>query len=318
MTLTEDNPTTTRSAVSARPVAGFIGAEISGVDLTRELTDEEVADIRAALVRHKVIFFRDQHITPEQQVEFGRRFGEITAAHPTLPPLDEDHPEILVIGGEAAYYGLPEEDAADADSYFGVENHFHTDVTFVHNPPLGSILRAVEVPSQGGDTAWTNLVAAYENLSQPIKDLVDGLHAVHRNEIHVELGSRRALALRAAFNSSPYWTEHPVVRVHPESGEKALFVNRNFTSHIVGLRNAESRALLELLYAQVENPRWSVRFTWEPGSIAFWDNRATAHLAALDALADEPRTLHRITVRGDVPEGPDGFRSEVLEGGTFS
>ena len=317
MTVTEDRTDVPASAVQARPVAGYIGAEITGVDLSQELTDQEVADIRAALLHHKVVFFRDQHITADQQIAFGRRFGEVTPAHPTLPPLDDDHPEILVIGGEAAYYG-PSVDASDEDSYFGLENHFHTDVTFVHNPPLGSILRAVEVPSQGGDTAWSNLVAAYEGLSQPIKELVDGLHAVHRNEIHLELGSRRALSLRATFNSTPYWTEHPVVRVHPETGEKALFVNRNFTSHIVGLRNAESRALLELLYAQVENPRYSVRFTWRPGSLAFWDNRATAHLAALDAIPGEPRTLHRITVKGDVPVGPDGFRSEVLEGGAFS
>ena len=166
----------------------------------------------------------------------------------------------------------------------------------MHNPPLGSILKAVEIPPYGGDTAWTNLVAAYDGLSRPIKELVDGLHAVHRNEILVELGSPQGLALRSAFTSSSYWTEHPVVRVHPETGEKALFVNPNFTSHVVGLTNKESRALLAFLYDHVANPRYTVRFRWAPGSIAFWDNRATAHLAALDAVPGEPRTLHRITV----------------------
>lgn len=316
MTITDRTPDTRTSAVEAHRVAGLIGAEITGVDLSTELTDAEVADIRSALLTHKVVFFRDQDVSPEQQVAFGRRFGEVTAGHPTLPPLD-GHPEILVIGG-SDYFGLSAD--ADDDGAWGgaIENNWHTDVTFVHNPPLGSILKAVEIPTYGGDTAWTNLVAAYDGLSQPIKELVDGLHAVHRNEILVELGSPQGLALRSAFTSSSYWTEHPVVRVHPETGEKALFVNPNFTSHIVGLKNKESRALLDLLYAHIANPRYTVRFRWAPGSIAFWDNRATAHLAALDAVPGEPRTLHRITIRGDVPVGPDGFESVALEGGAFS
>ena len=315
MTVTHE-PSVRTSAVEAHRAAGLIGAEITGVDLSRDLTEAEVTDIRSALLTHKVIFFRDQHITPDQQVAFGRRFGEVTAGHPTLPPL-EGHPEILVIGGED-YFGLGA--AGDDDGAWGgaIENNWHTDVTFVQNPPLGSILKAVEIPTYGGDTAWTNLVAAYDGLSQPILELVDGLHAVHRNEILVELGSPQGLALRSAFTSSSYWTEHPVVRVHPETGEKALFVNPNFTSHIVGLRNQESRVLLDLLYAQLANPRYTVRFRWAPGSIAFWDNRATAHLAALDAVPGENRTLHRITVRGDVPVGPDGFESVALEGGAFT
>ena len=316
MTLTQEPRTGRASQVRARRVAGLIGAEISGVDLGHELTDEEVGDIRQALLDHKVIFFRDQDISPEQQIAFGLRFGEVTAAHPTLPPLD-GYPEILVIGGEE-YFGLTTAGDDDGAWAGAIENNWHTDVTFVHNPPLGSILKAVEIPTYGGDTAWTNLVAAYDGLSQPIKELVDGLHAVHRNEILVELGTPQGLALRSAFTSSSYWTEHPVVRVHPETGEKALFVNPNFTSHIVGLRNKESRALLDLLYAQIADPRYTVRFHWAPGSIAFWDNRATAHLAAFDAVPGETRTLHRITVRGDVPVGPDGFRSEVLEGGAFT
>lgn len=314
MTLTHD--TSRASAVEAHPVAGLIGAEITGVDLAAGLTEAEVADIRAALLRHKVIFFRNQELTPDQQVAFGRLFGEVTPAHPTLPSI-EGHPEILAIGGDDLY-GLGDPGADDGAWGGAIENNWHTDVTFVHNPPLGSILKAVEIPTYGGDTAWTNLVAAYEGLSQPLKELVDGLTAVHRNEIHVELGSPHGLALRSAFTSSPYWTEHPIVRVHPETGEKALFVNPNFTSHVVGLRNRESRALLDLLHAQIADPRYTVRFRWTPGSIAFWDNRATAHLAALDAVAGEPRVLHRITIRGDVPVGPGGFESRVLEGGAFS
>lgn len=315
MTITEDRSfhSDVSSAVEARPVAGYIGAEISGVDLSTELSVAEVAEIRAALLRHKVLFFRDQDITPEQQVAFGRRFAEVTPAHPTLPSL-EGYPEILEIGSEA--YGLGDGDNVDFGSF--LENHWHTDVTFVHNPPLGSILRGVDVPPYGGDTGFSNLVAAYDGLSQPIKDLIDGLHAVHRNELHVERGNPAALELRAAFTSSPYWTEHPVVRVHPETGEKALFVNPNFTSHIVGLRNAESRALLDLLYAQVADRRYSVHLHWAPGTIAFWDNRATAHLAAFDHVGAGPRRHQRITLAGDVPVGPDGFRSVVIEGGEFT
>jgi len=321
MTITEDrstdtsasNAATAASSVEAQPVAGFIGAEVSGVDLAQELTAAEVADIRAALLRYKVIFFRDQDITPDQQISFGRRFGEVTPAHPTLPAL-EGYPEILELGTDA--YGADEVKDLDLASF--IENTWHTDVTFVHNPPLGSILRGLEVPPYGGDTGFTSLVAAYNGLSQPLKDLVDGLHAVHRNELHVELGNPAGLELRAKFTSAPYWTEHPVVRVHPETGEKALFVNPGFTSHIVGLRNSESRAVLELLYAQVADPRYSVHLHWAPGTIAFWDNRSTAHLAAFDHVGAGPRRHHRITIAGDVPVGPDGYRSQVIEGGEFS
>ena len=320
MTVTEERSASTStstssdSAVEARPVAGFVGAEVSGVDLSTELTDAEVADIRTALLRHKVIFFRDQDITPEQQIAFGRRFGEVTPAHPTLPSL-EGYPEILELGTEAYTYGEGV-DSMDLASF--IENHWHTDVTFVHNPPLGSILRGIDVPEYGGATGYVSLVAAYEGLSPALQDFADGLHAVHRNELHVELGNPAGLGLRNAFTSSPYWTEHPVVRVHPETGEKALFVNPNFTSHIVGLRNAESRAVLELLYAQLRDPRYSVHLRWEPGTIAFWDNRATAHLAAFDHVGAGARKHHRITLAGDIPVGPDGFESKVIEGGEFT
>lgn len=300
------------AAVEVRPVAGLIGAEIGGVDLSAPLDAGTVAAIRAALLRHKVVFFRDQQLGPDEQVAFGRYFGEVTPAHPTLPSL-EGHPEVLVIGGEL--YG---EEAADATDWtFAVENNWHTDVTFVANPPLGSILRAVEVPPYGGDTGWTNLVAAYEGLSEPIRELVDGLSAVHRNEIHLELGGQRGTGLRNAFTSQSYATVHPVVRVHPETGERALFVNPNFTSHLLGLRNAESRALLGFLYDHIANPRFTVRLHWEPGTVAFWDNRATAHLAAFDVLPGATRVLHRITLAGDLPVGVNGRPSEAIEGGEF-
>ena len=310
MTITEIRPGV---ELDVTPLSGTIGSEIRGVDLTQRPDDETLAAIRQVWLDRRVVFFPGQHLTPAQHREVASWFGEVTQAHPVIPGLP-DNPEVFEIDYSqaaklAAQYG-------DVSKRRGLA--WHTDVTFVHNPPLGSILKAVEIPTYGGDTAWTNLVAAYDGLSQPLKELVDGLTAVHRNEILVELGSPHGLALRSAFTSSPYWTEHPVVRVHPETGEKALFVNPNFTSHVVGLRNKESRALLDLLYAQIAAPRYTVRFRWAPGSIAFWDNRATAHLAALDAVPGEARVLHRITIRGDVPVGPGGFESRVLEGGAFS
>ena len=306
MTVTA-SPRTTQ--VTVKPIAGVIGAEIGGVDLSEPLTTEEVNAIRTALLKWKVIFFRDQYIGPDQQIAFGRRFGQVTKAHPTLPPLD-GYPEVLELSSEA--YQLEDE---PMHSY---ENLWHTDVTFVHNPPLGSILRAVTVPEHGGDTGWSNLVAAYESLSDPLRRLADGLVAVHRNELHLELGAHKAGPLRDKFTSSAYTTAHPVVRVHPETGERALFVNPQFTSHIVGLRNRESRRLLELFYEAISDPRNTVRFRWEPGSIAFWDNRSTAHLAAFDHLGIQTRVHHRITLAGDVPNGPEGQVSEVLIGGAFN
>jgi alpha-ketoglutarate-dependent taurine dioxygenase len=308
------------TSITVAPVAGLIGAQIGGVDLGCELSEAQVADIRTALLRWKVIFFRDQHVGPDEQVAFGRRFGEVTPAHPTLPAL-EGHPEILQLSTED-YRGATGDDDEDktnsATPLALIENRWHTDVTFVANPPMGSILRAVDVPPYGGDTGWTNLVTAYESLSAPIRSLLDSLRAVHHNELHVELGGARGSALRKQFASTAFSSVHPVVRVHPETGERALFVNPGFTSHIVGLRNRESRRILDLCYEATADPRHTVRFRWAPGSIAFWDNRATSHLASFDYIGPHPRTLQRITLAGDVPVGPDGFESESVAGGSFS
>ncbi len=293
--------------LDVRPLSPVIGAEIHGVDLAGPIDSATVAAIRAALVQWKVIFFRDQRITPAQQVEFGRYFGTVTPAHPTLPPVYPDLPEILLLDNE-----VREQQQVDGQAS-NIASCWHTDVTFVPNPPLGSILRGVVVPQYGGDTQFTNLVAAYESLSAPLRRLCDELHAVHQNVLPLIRGDR-VDPYAAEFMSRPIKSVHPIVRVHPESGERALFVNRNFTRYIVELSNRESDRVLELLYAHTEDPFNTVRFRWERDSIAFWDNRATAHLAPIDVPHGERRTMHRITIAGDLPVGPDGFRSHPLEG----
>lgn len=278
--------------ITVSPIAGFIGAEISGLDLRQALRDDEVAAVRKALLDWKVVFFRDQHISRGEHVAFGRRFGEVTPAHPTLPARFADHPEILLL-----------EHQANEPGGVRIESRWHTDVTFLERPPMASILRGVELPDHGGDTQWVNTVVAYERLSPLLQDLCDHLHAVHRNTIHVERGELDS-GLRQQFMSKDISAVHPVVRVHPETGERALFVNPGFTDHIVELSRAESRHLLALLYEHMTNTEYSCRFRWRPGSIAFWDNRATMHIVPTDVPAGERRSMERITIAGDAPVGP--------------
>jgi taurine dioxygenase len=297
---------TTETSLDVRPMSGHIGAEILGVDLSEPLEEAVVAGIRAILLRWKVVFFRDQRITQAQHVAFGQRFGEVTPAHPTLPAVFDDFPEILLLDNERyAEMNAPR-----------TESRWHTDVTFVANPPMGSILRGVVVPPYGGDTQWTNLVVAYERLSPQIQTLIDGLHAVHHNVLPPLRGDGPT-ELQTQFQSKDIRSVHPVVRVHPETGERALFVNPNFTSHIVELSRQEGGHLLAMLYEQLANPEFTVRFRWQPGSIAFWDNRATAHLVPTDVPAGARRSMQRITLAGDTPVGPDGFVSYPLSGDTF-
>ncbi|HEY7133660.1 MAG TPA: TauD/TfdA family dioxygenase [Acidimicrobiia bacterium] len=307
--------------LEVRPQAGHIGAEIHGVDLTRPLAPEVVEAIRATLLRWKVVFFRDQHVTQDQHVAFGRAFGEVTPAHPTLPAAFPDHPEILLLDNErfARAERKGRDDAASGGARGGpsIESRWHTDVTFVPNPPMGSILRGVIVPEYGGDTQWTNLVVAYERLSAPVRALVDELHAVHHNVLPLSRGELSP-ELQQQFQAQDLRAQHPVVRVHPETGERALFVNPNFTSHIVELSRQEGRHLLAMLYEHLSNPEFTVRFRWQPDSIAFWDNRATAHLVPTDVPSGARRSMQRITLAGDVPVGPDGSESFALAGATFS
>jgi alpha-ketoglutarate-dependent taurine dioxygenase len=309
---------TQRTAVQVRPVAGYIGADISGVDISEPLTNQEVAEIRDALHRYKVVFFRGQKLTHADQVAFGSNFGELTYAHPHDEAPPEEQPEIFTVDPrryEERYGKEFRKELRRRD--YGYFSGWHTDVTAAVNPPAASILRAETVPEIGGDTQWTNLVAAYEGLSAPLREFVSTLRAEHR------YGGADAQAGNGSYSKriqdNLLVAVHPVVRVHPETGERALFVNPGFTSHIVDLSPRESHALLDLLYSEIARPEYTVRFRWEPGSVAFWDNRATAHLAPRDyEHLGTRRTLHRVTVIGDVPKGPDGRESELIAGQPFT
>jgi alpha-ketoglutarate-dependent taurine dioxygenase len=281
------------------PVAGRIGAEIAGLDLATAIADDVIAEVRKALVRHKVIFFRDQKLDGDAHVAFARRFGPLTTAHPTVPSL-QNHTHILDLD-----YGRT---AARA-------NVWHTDVTFVERPPFGSVLRALVIPPYGGDTLWSNTVAAYEDLPVPLRALVDQLTAVHSNAYDYAAASQLTddvKAYRAVFESTVYETVHPVVRVHPESGERALFLG-GFVRQIRDLSPAESADLLRSLQAHVTRPENMVRWRWRAGDVAFWDNRATQHYAIAD-YETQARHVQRVTIAGDVPVGVDGQKSRPLKG----
>ena len=264
------------------------GAQVHGVDLATA-SDTQIAAVRAALVEHKVLFFSGQRLDPDSQVQLGRRVGELTPSHPVVPGLDEDHPEIYAL------------DAADN----GFADVWHTDVTFVRRPPLGSILRAVQVPPVGGDTQWADAEAAYASLSAPVRALADQLTAVHdgTREFGYYLAQRGGNRWEGQEYARLEPIEHPVVRVHPETGRRSLFVNPGFTSHIAGVSEFESRGLLDLFYAHLTKPEHIVRHRWTAGDVAMWDNRSTVHYATRD-YGDQRRVMHRITLRGDEPYGP--------------
>ncbi len=311
--MTDSIDTATALGLDVRPIAGLIGAEIHGVDISKPLDPAVVAEIRATLLQWKVVFFRDQDLDPASHIAFGRLFGEVTPAHPTLPAMIPEHPEVLVLGRRNS--AMDEEGRGREQPV--IDSLWHTDVTFVPNPPMASILRGVIVPPYGGDTQWANLAKAYEELSPQIRELVDQLHAVHHNLLPLKRGEMPT-KLAAQFASSAIRSVHPMVRVHPETGEKALFVNPNFTSHVLELSRPEGRHLLAMLYEHMSNARYTCRFRWEPGSVAMWDNRATAHLVPTDTPPEYERSMQRITLAGDVPVGPDGSASYVLEGEAFA
>ena len=265
-----------------------IGAVIGGADLSRVLDDAEIAQIRAALLAHKVIFFEDQHITPLQQRDFAQRFGALHT-HPLYPGVAEA-PELFVLDNHA---GNP----TDNDAW-------HTDVTFIETPPLGAVLYAKLLPEHGGDTLWCDMQAAYRALSKPMQEFLSGLDAVH----DFARGFPAKLTVARAAGEDKYAKAveehppviHPVIRTHPETGEDGLFVNYGFTARIKGLRRNESDALLAMLFQHVQKPEFQVRWRWKPNSIAFWDNRATQHYAVNDYLPSR-RVMHRATILGDRP-----------------
>jgi alpha-ketoglutarate-dependent taurine dioxygenase len=287
------------SSFDIQPVAGRIGAEIVGVDLSADLSDELIHEIRQALIKYKVIFFRRQQLDANGQVAFARRFGEVTTAHPTVPAL-AGHPEVLDL---------------DYSRTSARANNWHTDVTFVDRPPLGSVLRALVIPPSGGDTIWANEVTAYQDLPPHLRSLADQLWAVHSNAYDYATAfdvPEEIKAYRAVFTSTIYETLHPVVRVHPESGEKGLFIG-GFVRQIRGLSPTESTELLRVLQSYVTRPENTVRWRWQVGDVAFWDNRATQHYAIAD-YGDQPRHVQRVTIAGDIPVGIDGKHSEAIKG----
>lgn len=270
-----------RSQLQIKPLTPAIGAEIFGVDLGAPDVADHIPAIRSALLAHKVIFFRDQHISAAQHIAFARHFGDLEI-HPATPK-DQPDPEILRI-------------AHGPDSR-GTENAWHSDVTWRERPSLGSILRAIEVPPVGGDTLFADMHLAFLSLSPEMQRIARGLNAVH-DIARVFAGrlGKTADDLRAKY---PPRT-HPVVRTHPETGAPTLYVNTAFTSHIEGLSASESAALLAHLYATASNPEIQCRFRWQPGSIAFWDNRASQHFAASDYFPAR-RVMERVTIAGCKP-----------------
>jgi alpha-ketoglutarate-dependent taurine dioxygenase len=289
--------------LQVRRLTGRIGAELSGVDLGH-LGEADVAGIRQALLAHRVVFFRNQSIGATEQIAFASRLGPLTLGHPTLPKLTDD-PEIF-----------------DLDSIAGASaNHWHTDVTFVERPPIFSVLRALVIPEVGGDTLWANTVAGYRDLPDDLRQLADGLRAVHSNghdygrvDVAALKGKLRPeqIAHLQAFVSEVYETEHPVVRVHPETGEPALLLG-GFAHQLVGHANSESVDLIRIFQSYVTRPENIVRWHWQEGDVAIWDNRATQHYAIAD-YGDQRRRMQRVTTVGIPVEGLDGRPSRSLQG----
>ena len=293
-------------AIDVRRIAGHIGAELTGIRVGPALPGDVVGVIRGALHEHKVIFFRGQeHLDDAAQSGFARLFGELTTAHPTVPGSDEDR-HVLEL---------------DAQRGGGKANAWHTDVTFVDRPPAITMLRAVTLPPYGGDTTWANTAAAYQNLSPALRRLADGLRALHSNAFDyavrsgggVEAKSERdERHYREVFTATVYETEHPVVRVHPETGERSLLLGQ-FVRRILGVSAADSRYLFDLFQQHVTRLENTVRWRWTPGDLAVWDNRATQHYA-IDDYGDLPRRMHRVTVSGDLAVGIDGQLSRAVSG----
>ena len=274
------------TVLDVRPLSPLIGAEIHGLDLSATLDPAVVAQVRATLNTHHVIFFRDQELTPGQQVAFAAQFGEVTEAHPVIPSTT-DHPSVLAIDGR--------EDRA---------SWWHTDVTFLDTPPMGSILYMREVPDVGGDTTWASLQDAYDRLAEPVRDLCDRLIAIHHDPwFAADVDARGGYTWDGEWREKLRPALHPVVRTHPENGRKGVFVNPQFTQMILGFSKLESAGLLDVLYRHCVQPELTCRFRWQPGSVAFWDNRACLHYA-LDDYGQAVRVGHRVTLRGDRPFGP--------------
>lgn len=286
-----------------RPVTGTIGAEIRGVKLSGDLDAATVREIEAAVVRHKVVFFRGQEqLSNDEHEAFTSLFGD-PVAHPTVP-VAEGSKYLLELDSREGY----------------AASSWHTDVTFVDAYPKGSILRALTIPEAGGDTVWANGETAYEGLPEPLRQLVNNLWAVHTNDYDYattfglqkdasDSTKERQLFQQNVFSSTVYETEHPVVRVHPVSGQRSLLLG-HFVRNFIGLNKADSARLFNILQDHITKPENTVRWRWQPGDVAFWDNRSTQHRAIAD-FGLQRRTLRRATIAGEVPVGIDGRQSHT-------
>lgn len=268
------------SRFEARPMTPAIGAELIGADLGNP-DDQLFEEVHAALLQYKVVFFRDQTLDRAQHIAFASAFGDLEI-HPATPA-DQPDPEVLRIAHGAKSRGS--------------ENNWHSDVTWRERPSLGSILRAIELPGNGGDTLFANMVMAYDRLSDAMKERIENLVAVH--DIARVFARRLDKAPEELHDKYPP-VEHPVVRTHPETKERLIYVNTGFTSHIKDMEADESTALLRELYQTAWNPEVQCRFRWAPGSLAFWDNRACQHFAASDYFPNV-RVMERVTIAGDKP-----------------
>jgi taurine dioxygenase len=265
----------------AIPQSPCLGAEIRGLNLGTALAPEIVNELERALVEYKVLFFRDQAISKAEHAAFARHFGELEV-HPFIE--QGESPEIVRF--------VKDEDTV------GVENNWHSDVTWREIPSLGSVLRAYEVPTVGGDTLWTDMEAVYEGLADDLKEFIEGRFAIH-DFVHtfgLALSEEERAEKRKQFPPA----RHPIVRTHPVTGRRCVFVNPIFTRSVEGLEEAESQALLKRLYQEIEVPEYQVRFKWAPNSIAFWDNRSTQHYASSDYWPQR-RVMERLTIIGDRP-----------------
>ena len=300
--MTDTVASRTRTRISVARLAGNIGAQITGIDTGSALGDEAVAQVRQALLDHKVVFLRDQSLDYHRQVAFAERLGPLTLGHPTLasPP---DQPYLEEIDSRQG----------------GRANHWHTDVTFVDRPPAFTLLHAVVIPPVGGDTIWANTVTAYESLPADLRDLADRLRIVHTNDYDYaavygrgERGDAALEARRKEFVSTVYETEHPAVRVHPETSERSLVLG-GFARTVRGFSPQASRDLIRILQDYVTRPEQTVRWRWRAGDLAIWDNRATQHYAIFD-YGTRHRRGERVTVAGPVPVGVDGRPSVPVRG----
>ena len=272
--------------LDVRPLTTALGAEIHGVDCAAPLDDETIASIRKVWLERLVVFFPNQHLDADQQIAFAARFGEVTEGHP-VEPLIAERPELQPI-----------------DSVKDRTNFWHTDVTFMAEPPMASMLYSVVVPDVGGDTMWANTRAAYDALGAPLRQFCDTMTAFHNSPYYARIvseGGGNTWHGHKLEKLVP--VEHPVVRVHPETGLRNLFVNPGFTVGLRDLPGPQSRAVLRLLYEHMTAPEFLVRYRWSPGTLACWDNRATMHYGIYD-YGDERRIMHRVILRGDRPHGP--------------